>query len=154
IENVTFRRSNAFPHVGEECRAVRGGLGVTEIANYGKIEVEGPKAAEFLARVMAGRIPPVGKLALSPMLNEGGRLIGDFTISRYAEDKFLLICSLAAVDYYLRWFEKHAIPGVSFRGASMDYPGLSVAGPQARTLMQKLVRDDLSNVAFPFLSFR
>jgi dimethylglycine dehydrogenase len=154
VEDVTFRRSNAFAHVAAECQAVRSGVGVTEVANYGKIEVEGPKAAEFLARVMAGRIPAVGRLALSPMLNEKGRLIGDFTISRYAEDKFLLICSLAAETYYLRWFETHAIPGVTFRGASMDYPGLSIAGPRARELMQKLVRDDLSNAAFPFLSFR
>jgi len=153
VENVTFRRSNAFDHVGAECRAVRSGVGVTEIANYGKIEVEGPRAAEFLAKVMAGRIPPVGKLSLSPMLNEKGRLIGDFTVSRYAQDKFLLICSLAAVDYYLRWFETHALDGVTCRGASMDYPGLSVAGPKSRELMQKLVGRDLANEAFPFLSF-
>ena len=153
IENVTFRRSNAFDHVGAECRAVRAGVGVTEIANYGKIEIEGPRAAEFLARVMAGRIPAVGKLALSPMLNDNGKLIGDFTISRYAQDKFLLICSLAAETYYLRWFEKYAMEGVTCRGASMDYPGLSVAGPKARALMQKLVSTDLSNAAFPFLSF-
>ena len=154
VENVTFRRSNAHPHVAAECRAVRSGVGVTEIANYGKIEVEGPRAAEFLARVMAGRIPAAGRLALSPMLNDNGKLIGDFTLSRYAEDKFLLICSLSAVDYYLRWFEKQAIEGVTCRGVSMDYPGLSVAGPKARELMQKLVREDLSNAAFPFMSFR
>ncbi len=66
---------------------------MTEIANYGKIEVEGPRAAEFLGHVMANRLPAVGKLALSPMLNEHGKLIGDFTISRHAEDKFLLVCS-------------------------------------------------------------
>ena len=153
VENVTFRRSNAFPYVAAECKAVRAGVGVTEIANYGKIEVEGPHAAEFLSLVMAGRIPGSGKLALSPMLNEKGKLIGDFTISRYAEDKFLLICSLSAETYYLRWFERHALSGVTFRGASMDYPGLSVAGPRARELMQKLTRADLSNEAFPFLSF-
>jgi dimethylglycine dehydrogenase len=154
VENVTFRRSNAFAHVGKECQAVRAGVGMTEIANYGKIEVEGPKAAEFLGRVMAGRIPGVGKLALSPMLNENGKLIGDFTISRPAQDRFLLICSLAAETYYLRWFEKHAAEGVTFRGVSMDYPGLSIAGPSARALLQSLARDDLSNEAFPFLSFR
>jgi dimethylglycine dehydrogenase len=154
VENVTFRRSNAFPHVGEECRAVRAAVGMTEIANYGKIEVEGPKASEFLARVMAGRIPAVGRLSLSPMLNEKGRLIGDFTISRPSQDKFLLICSLAAETYYLRWFERHAVEGVTCRGASMDYPGLAIAGPQARALLQGLVSDDLSNEAFPFLSFR
>ncbi len=155
VENVTFRRSNAHPHVGDECRAVRECLGMTEISNYGKITVEGARAAEFLNHVMAGRIPPVGKLALSPMLDEGGRLIGDFTLGRYAEDKFLLVCSLAAVDYYLRWLERH-LPkdGVVCRGASMDYPGLSIAGPRARELLQKLVGDDVSNPALPFLSFR
>src|SRR5882757_1002445 len=45
VEDVTFRRSNAHEHVGAECRAVRAGVGMTEIANYGKIEVEGPRAA-------------------------------------------------------------------------------------------------------------
>ena len=154
VENVTFRRSNAFDHVGAECRAVREGVGMTEISNYGKIEIEGPKAVEFLSRVMAGRIPAVGRLSLSPMLNEKGKLIGDFTLSRHVSDKFLLICSLSAESYYLRWFEKHAQPGVTFRGASMDYPGLSVAGPKSRALLQNLVRDDLSNEAFPFQTFR
>ena len=155
VENVTFRRSNAFEHVGRECRAVRDNLGMTEISNYGKISVEGPRASEFLNQVMANRVPAVGRLALSPMLNEGGKLIGDFTVSRYADDKFLLVCSLAAESYYLRWFERH-LPkdGVWVRGASMDYPGLSIAGPRARELLQKLVRDDVSNAAFPFMSFR
>ena len=128
---------------------------MTEIANYGKIEVEGPRAAEFLSAVMANKLPAVGRLALSPMLNERGRLIGDFTIGRIAEDKFLLVCSYAAEGYYLRWFERHApASGVSCRAASMDYPGLSIAGPKARDLLQKLTRDDVSNAKFPFLSFR
>ena len=89
------------------------------------------------------------------MLNEGGKLIGDFTVSRYADDKFLLVCSLAAESYYLRWFEGR-LPngGVMVRGASMDYPGLSIAGPRARELLQKLAREDVSNAAFPFMSFR
>ena len=155
VENVTFRRSNAHPHVGAECRAVRSGVGMTDIANYGKLEVEGPRAAEFLNLVMANKLPPVGKLALSPMLNEKGKLIGDFTVCRHAEDKFLLICSYAAEGYYLRWFERH-LPkdGVTCRAASMDYPGLSIAGPKARELLASVVASDVSNAAFPFLSFR
>src|SRR5579864_503137 len=124
VEDVTFRRSNAHEHVGAECRAVRAGVGMTEIANYGKIEVEGPRAAEFLSHVMANKLPAVGKLALTPMLNEHGRLIGDFTIGRYEEDKFLLVCSYAAESYYMRWFERHAPrDGVTVRPASMAYPG-------------------------------
>src|SRR5579883_3293356 len=34
-EDVTFRRSNAHDHVGAECRAVRAGVGMTEIAKFG-----------------------------------------------------------------------------------------------------------------------
>jgi len=154
-EDVTFRRSNAFEHVGAECRAVRAGVGMTEIANYGKIEVEGPRAAEFLSHVMANRLPAVGRLALTPMLNEVGKLIGDFTVGRLATDKFLLVCSYAAEGYYLRWFERHMPDsGVTCRPASMDYPGLSIAGPRARALLQALTHDDVSNEKFPFLSFR
>jgi dimethylglycine dehydrogenase len=154
-EDVTFRRSNAHEHVGAECRAVRTGVGMTEIANYGKIEVEGPRAAEFLSHVMANKLPAVGRLSLTPMLNEHGRLIGDFTIGRYAPDKFLLVCSYAAEGYYVRWFERHAPKdGITIRAASMDYPGLSIAGPKSRALLQKLTHDDVSNEKFPFLSFR
>ena len=153
VENATFRRSNAFEHVGAECRAVRSGVGLIETSNYGKIEVEGPRAAEFLRRVMAGKLPPVGRLALAPMLNERGKLIGDFTLNRLAEDKFLLVGALAAEGYYLRWFERRLpAQGVACRGASLDWPGLAIAGPRARELLQKLVRDDLAD--FPFLSFR
>src|SRR5450631_3620933 len=137
IENVTFRRSNAFEHVGAECRAVRAGVGMTEIANYGKIEVQGPASAEWLSKIMANRIPSVGRIALSPMLNDRGKLIGDFTIGRYAPDKFLLVCSYAAEGYYIRWFERHCpADGVTIRAASMDYPGLSIAGPQSRALLE------------------
>jgi dimethylglycine dehydrogenase len=104
---------------------------------------------------MANKLPPVGKLALTPMLNEQGKLIGDFTIGRYAEDKFLLVCSYAAESYYMRWFERHVPPnGVHIRPASMDYPGLSIAGPKSRDLLQAITREDVSNEKFPFLSFR
>jgi dimethylglycine dehydrogenase len=154
-EETTFRRSNAHPHVGAECRAVRDRVGMIEIANYGKIEVEGPRAAEFLNHVMANRLPATGRLALSPMLNDAGKLIGDFTICRHAEEKFLLVCSYVAEAYYLRWFERHLpADGVVCRAASMDYPGLSIAGPKARELLQGLTHVDVSNAAFPFLSFR
>ena len=36
----------------------------------------------------------------------------------------------------------------------MDYPGLSIAGPKARELLASVVASDVSNAAFPFLSFR
>jgi len=154
-DQVSFRRSNSHPHVGDECRAVQSAVGLLEISNYGKFEVRGPGAAEWLSHIMANRVPQVGRIALTPMLNERGKLIGDFTMCRVAHDHVLLIGTYAAETYYMRWFERHLPPaGVSVRPCAMEYTGLALAGPNSRALLQNLVRDDLATAAFPFMSFR
>ena len=155
VDRVSFRRSNSHPHVAGECKAVQESVGLLEISNYGKFEIRGPASGEWLSRIMANRIPSVGRIALTPMLNERGKLIGDFTMCRVATDHFFLIGTYAAETYYLRWFDRHApAAGVSVRPCAMEYVGLSVAGPNSRALLQSLVRDDLSSAAFPFMSFR
>jgi dimethylglycine dehydrogenase len=154
-EQVTFRRSNAHASVGAECNAVRSAVGLLEISNYGKFQVSGPGAADWLGSIMANRIPATGRIALSPMLNERGRLIGDFTLCRQAEQQFFLVGTYAAERFYLRWFERHMpASGVSVRACATEYVGLSLAGPQARELLQSVVDADLSSAAFPFMSFR
>src|SRR5476649_635486 len=155
IEDITFRRSNAHTHVGEECKAVRTAVGLLEISSYGKFEVGGAGAEAWLTRLMANRLPRVGRIVLSPMLNERGKLIGDFTIARVATERFFIVGTYAAEKHYQRWFERYPPPpGVSVRACAADYVGLSVAGPKSRELLQSMVRDDLSTAAFPFLSFR
>lgn len=155
-EDATFRRSNAHAHVAAECRVVRDRCGLIEISNYGKFEVTGRGAADWLGRMMTCKVPTVGRIALSPMLNERGRLIGDFTLCRLAEDHFFVVGTYAAEVFYLRWFERHlpADGSVTVRPCAMQYLGLSVAGPRAREVLQPLVDDDLATVAFPFMSFR
>ena len=153
-EEITFKRSNAHASVAAECRAVREAVGLLEISNYGKFEVTGPGAADWLGKVMANRVPNIGRITLSPMLNERGRLIGDFTLCRLSAERFFLIGTYAAEKFYLRWFEQHLPPsGVTVRPCAMQYVGLSVAGAQARALLQTLVTQDLSTAAFPFMSF-
>src|SRR5581483_638721 len=154
-EEVTFKRSNAHRHVAAECNAVRHAVGLLEISNYGKFEVTGPGSVEWLSGIMANRVPEVGRMGLTPMLNERGKLIGDFTLCRPSADRVFLIGTYAAETYYMRWFERHMpASGVSLRPCAMEYVGLSIAGPKARVLLQSLVREDLSNASFPFLSFR
>jgi dimethylglycine dehydrogenase len=154
-ETISFRRSDAHEHVAAECQAVREQVGLLEISNYGKFEVTGPGSAEFLTRVMANRVPAVGRMVLTPMLNHRGKLIGDFTIGRSGEDHFFIVGTYAAESFYLRWFEQH-LPsqGVLVRPCAMEYNGFSIAGPNARTVLQPLVCDDLSTAQFPFMSFR
>ena len=57
VEKPTFRRSNAFPYIAEEVRAVREDVGIIEIANYAKHEVYGPGAAQFLDRLFTNHLP-------------------------------------------------------------------------------------------------
>ncbi len=154
-EPVTFHRSNAHPYVTLECQAVREAVGLLEISNYGKFEVTGAGAEEWLSQIMANRVPAPGRIALTPMLNERGKLIGDFTLCRLTRERVFLICTYAAEGYYRRWFERYPPPqGVTVRPCAMEYVGLSLAGPGSRALLQELTRADLSSAAFPFLSFR
>ena len=74
-EDISFRRSNAFPHVARECAAVRERVGLMETSSYAKYEVTGAGAEAFLSRIMANRMPEQGRIVLTPMLNERGKLI-------------------------------------------------------------------------------
>ncbi|MDG4886302.1 MULTISPECIES: FAD-dependent oxidoreductase [unclassified Mesorhizobium] len=153
---VSFHRSNDFGPIGEEVRATRERVGVTEIANFAKYEVSGPGAEDFLNRLMTNRMPKTGRIVLTPMVNEFGRLIGDFTIAKTGEDRFMIWGSSAAQKYHMRWFEKHLPKDGSVRIHRFDQTlvGLSIAGPSSRDLLQKLVDVDVSTKAFRFMDFR
>ena len=93
VETPTYRRSNAFPVVREECLAVRNAVGLMEITGFGKYEITGIGAEAWLSRTLAGHIPKPGRMVLSPMLNEYGKINGDFSLARLAPDRFLMIGS-------------------------------------------------------------
>ena len=155
IETPTYRRSEAFPIVGAECRAVRRTVGLYETTNYGKYEVSGRGARAWLDRVFACRIPRPGRLGLAPMLNPAGRIVGDLSIACLADDRFLIVGSGFAEEFHLRWFWQSAPPAdVAVRSAASTLTGLSIAGPRSRELVQLLVREDLSAQAFKLFDVR
>lgn len=155
VERPTFRRSDAFAHIAEEVRAVREEVGIIEIANYAKHEIYGPGAAEFIDRVFANRLPGAGRLALSPILTPNGKLYGDLTIGRLAEDRFFIFGSGSAQNMHRRWFEQHLpTTGVVYRNRTEQLHGLAIAGPRSRELLGRLVRQDVSGEALRFLDFR
>ena len=156
VEEVTFKRSNAFEHVAAECRAVREGVGLIETSNFAKYEVRGAGARVWLNHLLTNEMPRPGRMVLAPMLNENGKLIGDFTVACVGEEEFYVIGSGTAEKYHMRWFEQH-LPqdgSVSIRALGLGLLGLSIAGPKSRDVLTKLVRDDLSNDGFRFMNFR
>ena len=154
-ETPSFRRSNAFAATAAECRAVREAVGINEVHNFGKYQIAGPGAEAWLDHIMAGRIPRVGRMSLTPMLSPKGKIIGDFTISRLGDEEFQVAASFGAQAYHMRWFEQH-LPdaGVTVDNISTRRIGFQIAGPNARELLGRVVTDNVSNEAFPFMSVR
>ena len=153
---VSFHRSNDFEPIKAECRAVREAVGVTEIANFAKYEITGAGAEAWLLQVMTNTMPKQGRLMLTPMLNHQGKIIGDFTVAKAAEHRYMMWGSSQAQVYHMRWFEQ-TLPkdgSVNIEALGMKLIGLSIAGPNARALLQRLTDDDVSNEAFKFMGYR
>lgn len=60
----SFRRTNWFEPVGRECDLVLSKVGIIDLTPYGKIEVKGRDAADFLDRVFANELPKVSIVIL------------------------------------------------------------------------------------------
>ena len=155
-DEFSFHRSTDFDHVKQECQAVRSGVGISDISGFAKYEITGPGAQEWLSSMLANKLPQTGRMALAPMLNPAGKLIGDFTVAKARDGHFFVFGSGAAEKYHLRWFDQH-LPkdgSVSVRALGLRLVGLSIAGPKARAVLAKLTDEDVSNAALRFMDFR
>ena len=153
---LSFHRSNDFGPISNEVKKTRQSVGVTETSNFAKYAVTGAGAETFLNHLMTNTMPKIGRIVLTPMLNDNGKIIGDFTIAKRAENAFLIWGSIAAQKYHMRWFEKH-LPkdgSVHIRRFGINLVGLSIVGPNSRKVLQKLTDTDCANEAFKFMDIR
>ncbi len=159
VDIPSFHRSNDFTHIGNEVAKTRQSVGVTEISNFAKYELTGTGVEAWLSHLMTNTMPKPGRIVLTPMLNENGKIIGDFTIANLStarHERFMIWGSIAAQRYHMRWFEQH-LPtdsSVSIRRLGLNLVGLSVVGPNARHVLEKLTDDDVSNARFRFMDIR
>jgi dimethylglycine dehydrogenase len=155
VETEALGRSNAEPFVAAEVNAVRTAAGAYEIAAYARYEVEGPGAEPWLDRLLAGRLPRVGRIRLAPMLGPSGRLLGDLTVTRLSGARFWLTGSHYLQDWHMRWFRSHLpTSGVTVRNLTEDRMGFSISGPASRAILESLTDDEVSDSAFPFMAVR
>ena len=148
FETPSFRRSNAFAATAREVKAVRDHVGINETHNFGKYEIRGENARAWLDRIMAGRIPKIGRVSLTPMLSHKGKLIGDFTVSCLQEDLFQLTASYGSQAYHMRWFEQHQDHDVTISNISDTRTGFQIAGPNARKVLDAVTRGSVQDIRF------
>ncbi|CUH77047.1 Aminomethyltransferase [Tritonibacter multivorans] len=149
-EEPTFERNRSFDYVARECEAVQNAVGGIELANFAKHEIKGPGAREWLNKTMAGFVPKPGRISLTPMLTEKGRLYGDLTIACLDDEHFMLFGSGTMQDAHSRFFAKTLPEGVTHTNQTEDWHGMAISGPKSRDLLQKITRLDVSAEAFKF----
>ena len=155
-EEPTFHRSRSHEYVAKEVEAVRASVGASEVANFANHKFTGKGAKAFLNKVLAGRIPRPGRVNLTPMLLESGKLNGDLTVACIDDETYYLFGSSVAQNMHLRWFEMHleGVQDVVYQNMTDDFHGIAISGPNSQELLSRLTREDVSSDAFKFRDIR
>jgi dimethylglycine dehydrogenase len=156
-DGYSFGRGNWFEAVGEECRAVRAGVGVLDQTSFAKFIVSGPGAEALLDRLCANRLPrEVGRMSLTQMCTPRGGIETDVTVALVTPGRWYVVSAAATETHDLAWIERHAPDdgSVQIENATSRIGVLTIAGPRSRELLQRVSGDDLSNEAFRFFRTR
>ncbi|OUR75439.1 hypothetical protein A9Q83_18675 [Alphaproteobacteria bacterium 46_93_T64] len=144
-----------------EVKNTRENVGVCDVSTLGKIDVQGPDAAEFMNRLYCNgwKKLPVGRARYGLMLREDGLVYDDGTSSRLSDDHYFMTTTTAKAAGVLSHMEfclQALWPELDVQCVSVteQWAQLAVAGPQARSTMQKIVADDISDDAFPYMGAR
>ena len=147
-ENPSLKRSNAFPIVGDECKAVRTGVGLLDITGFSRFEVSGPNAEAWLNNIMASKLPKPGRAGLAPMLSEEGKLKGDLTVFNWGDGIWWIMGSYYLRAWHMRWFSDHLTEGVSVKDLGEDWAGFSLSGPRSKDVISKLTEFSIDELKF------
>lgn len=154
-EKWSFRRSNYFRFVGDECRHVSDAVGLQDMTPFAKYEVAGRGAEAWLDGLLANRLPAkVGRVGLCHMLSNNGGVRAEFTVYREGVEQFYLVGPGALErhdwDYLLKARPRDG--SVDLRKITSQLGVLVLAGPRSREVLQKLTDTDLATATFPWLS--
>ncbi len=156
-EKWSFRRSNYFQFVGEECRNVHQNVGLMDMSAFAKCEVSGPGAEGWLNSILTNRAPKaIGRVTLSYLLTERGGVRAEFTLTRIGPERFYLISAGALETHDFDTLEKllPADNSVRIDKVTTQRGVLVLAGPRSREVLAKVADIDVSNRAFPWLTAR
>ena len=153
----SFRRSNYFAHVGNECRLMRERVGVIDLTPFTKHEVTGPGAEAWLEALVANKVPTkTGRIALCHALTRRGGIRSEFTITKLADEHFYVVSAGAAERYDSDYLQR-CLPrdgSVTLQNITTSRGCFVLAGPRAREVLAKLTDMALDNAAFPWLTGR
>ena len=168
VEVGNWMRAQWFPRPGEttwresvdrEVIATRKSVGVCDVTTLGKIDVQGTDAAAFLNKIYCNGFAKlaVGKTRYGVMLREDGIVMDDGTAARLADDHFVVTTTTAnalPVYRHMEFVHQCLFPDMDVQliSTTESWAQYAVAGPNSRKLLEKIVDQDISNDAFPFMA--
>jgi 4-methylaminobutanoate oxidase (formaldehyde-forming) len=153
----SYGRQNWFEHSATEHRAVREGVALFDQSSFAKFRLEGRDAARVLNPVCGNDIDVApGRVVYTQWLNERGGIEADLTVTRLAEDLYMIVSAAETEvrDFY--WLKKH-IPDDAhcvLTNVTSAMGVISIMGPRSRALLQSITPDDLNHASFPFATSR
>ncbi len=170
IEAGLWQRAWYYTWAGEkpetayinEMKLVRQGVGIADVSTLGKIDVQGPDAAEFLNRVYVNGFAklPVGRARYGVMLNDDGVVLDDGTTSRISETQYYLTTTTAQAGEVMSWLEyllqcHWTDLDVHVTSLTDEWGGMAVSGPKSRDALALAFPDvDVSNAALPYMGVK
>ncbi len=153
----SFQRQNWFDHSAAEHTAVREAVGLFDQSSFAKLRVQGRDTARVLNHISANDVDvAAGRIVYTQWLNDRGGIEADLTVTRLAEDDFMVVTAAASQTRDFHWLNSH-IPEEAQCVATDVTSGLTVLGvmgPNSRALLQAVSPDDFGNDAFPFATSR
>ncbi|GEM_PF-2939956 len=97
-----------------------------------------------------------GHVVYTGMLNPRGGYEADVTITRIAEDNYMVVTGVGTPTRTLSWIRQHIPQDVRLvvTDVTPTYGVLGIMGPSSRELLSTLTDADLSNERFPFMASR
>ncbi len=153
----SYGRQNWFEHSAREHIAVRAAVGLFDQSSFAKFRLEGADAARILNRVSANDVDvEPGRVVYTQWLNERGGIEADLTVTRLAEDAFLIVGGAETETRDFAWLRRHIEPDARcvLTNVTSGMGVISIMGPNARALLQSLTPDDCSDRGFAFATSR
>ena len=145
------------PAIAAEALATRQSAALFDETSFAKLEVAGEGACAFLQRVAGNDIDrPAGSIVYTQLLDRRGGIQADLTVTRLGRDRFLLVTGTAFGNHDAEWLRGN-LPedgSAEVRDITSSRVCFGLWGPRARDILASVVRDDLSDAGFPYLTAR
>ncbi len=140
--------------IDRELEIVSERCGLMDLPGFARFEIKGQGAGAWFDAITCSAMPKPGRIGLVYCLTPKGRMLTEFTLTRFSEDHFWLLGAAGAEWHDQDWLEQHlpADGSVILTNITEAWDTLVVTGPTSRQVLSQVLDCDLSNAAFPWLS--